>query len=80
MGVNRIDGRFTMIWVECGGPPVVPPTRRGFGSSVIKSMAELSLDGEVELDFAPSGLIWRLACPLIKVYDKGEIRVGGEHI
>jgi PAS domain S-box-containing protein len=78
-GVNRIDGRFTMIWVECGGPPVAPPTRRGFGSNVIKSMAELSLDGQVELDFAPSGLIWRLACPLIKVYDKGEIRVGGEH-
>jgi len=79
-GVDRIDGRFTMIWVECGGPPVVAPARRGFGSKVIKSMAELSLDGGVDLDFAPSGLIWRLACPLTKVYDKGEIRVDGEQI
>jgi PAS domain S-box-containing protein len=79
-GVEWNDDRFTMNWVECGGPPVVARTRQGFGSKVIKSMAELSLDGEVDLDFAPAGLIWRLACPLTKVYDKAEIRVDGEHI
>ena len=56
-------GRFTMSWLERDGPPVTAPPRRGFGSTVIKSMAELSLDGTVQLDFAPSGLMWRFACP-----------------
>jgi len=76
VGNGEIDGRFTIDWIESGGPNVVAGTRRGFGSTVIKSMAELSLGGEVELDFAPSGVIWRLACPLTKVLDKGGI-LGG---
>jgi PAS domain S-box-containing protein len=66
------DEQFTISWIERGGPPVVAPTHRGFGSTVIKSMAELSLDGEVQLEFAPSGLIWRLACPATKILDTGE--------
>jgi PAS domain S-box-containing protein len=65
------DDRFTISWIEHGGPPVVAPAHRGFGSTVIKSMAELSLEGEVEVDFAPSGLIWRLACPVRRILDAG---------
>lgn len=61
------DQRFTVVWIESDGPPVVPPSQRGYGSTVIKSMAELSLDGRVALDFAPSGLRWRLDCPAGKV-------------
>jgi PAS domain S-box-containing protein len=64
--------RFMMSWIERGGPPVPRPTHRGFGSTVVKSMAELSLDGEIQLDFAASGLIWRLACPVTKILDTGE--------
>jgi hypothetical protein len=30
-------------------------------------MAESSFDGDVDLDFAPTGLRWRLVCPLSKV-------------
>jgi hypothetical protein len=41
-------------------------------------MTELSLDGEVQLDFDPSGLIWRLTCPATKILDAGEyIGAGG---
>jgi hypothetical protein len=29
----------------------------------MKEMAERSVDGRVELDFAPSGVTWRLTCP-----------------
>ena len=61
------DERFTISWIESGGPPVAAPSQRGFGSTVIKSMTELSLDGEVQLDFAPSGLIWRLSCPATRI-------------
>jgi PAS domain S-box-containing protein len=55
---------FTMSWTERDGPPVQPPKRRGFGSTVIDSMAKLATDGEIELDYAPSGLAWRLRCPM----------------
>jgi two-component sensor histidine kinase len=54
---------LTMSWTERDGPPVSPPERRGFGSTVIDSMAKATVGGEVELDYAPSGLVWRLACP-----------------
>jgi PAS domain S-box-containing protein len=54
---------FTMSWAENEGPPVVTPTRRGFGSTVISKMAKHSLDGEVALYYARSGLMWQLTCP-----------------
>jgi PAS domain S-box-containing protein len=57
---------FTMIWTERDGPPVQPPKRRGFGSTVIDSTAKLATDGQVQLDYAPSGLVWRLRCPAAK--------------
>jgi PAS domain S-box-containing protein len=59
--------RFAMSWIERRGPRVGAPAHRGYGSTVIKSMAELSLDGEVQLDFAPSGLSWRLTCPAPRI-------------
>jgi PAS domain S-box-containing protein len=51
---------FTMSWVERDGPPVSAPKRRGFGTVVMQEMAEDSVDGTVDLDYAPSGLTWRL--------------------
>ena len=68
------DERFAMSWTERGGPPVVAPRRSGFGSTVVKTMTELSLDGEVQLEYAPSGLIWRLVCPAAKALEKGVLR------
>jgi two-component sensor histidine kinase len=58
-----IDGdTLTMSWTERGGPPVCAPKRRGFGTIVMETMAERSVDGKVDLDYAPSGLVWRLTC------------------
>jgi two-component sensor histidine kinase len=54
---------FTMSWAERGGPPVSPPEQRGFGSTVTETMAERTLGGKVDLDYAPSGVTWRLTCP-----------------
>jgi PAS domain S-box-containing protein len=65
-------GHFMMSWNERGGPLVVVPDHRGYGSTVIKSMAELSLDGDVELDFDPSGLSWRLKCPPSRILGDAE--------
>ena len=54
---------LTMSWTEHEGPPVSAPERRGFGTVVIEGMAERSLCGTVDLDYAASGLTWRLTCP-----------------
>ena len=60
----QFDGDiFAMSWTERNGPPVSPPERRGFGSTVIASMAKRTVAGEVDLDYAPSGVTWRLTCP-----------------
>jgi two-component sensor histidine kinase len=54
---------LTMSWTECGGPHVSPPERRGFGTVVTQEMVERSVDGNVDLNYAPPGLTWRLTCP-----------------
>jgi PAS domain S-box-containing protein len=60
----RIDGdAFHMSWVECDGPVVSVPTRRGFGTVVMEAMAERTVGGKVDLDYAPSGVLWSLTCP-----------------
>ena len=60
----RLEGDiFMMSWTERNGPPVSPPARDGFGSTVVGSMVERSVGGAVELNYAPSGLIWRVTCP-----------------
>ena len=53
---------FAMSWIESGGPPVAEPTRRGFGSTVIDGMLRMSLGCDAEVDFAPTGLVWRIGC------------------
>jgi PAS domain S-box-containing protein len=55
---------FTMMWSEFGGPRVQAPVARGFGSIVTSTMIEQAVKGHVQIDYASSGLIWRLVCPL----------------
>ncbi len=67
----RLNGdEFTIGWAECEGPSVEAPKRHGFGSTVISMVAKASVDGDVELDYAPSGLIWRLKCSADKVLEQ----------
>jgi PAS domain S-box-containing protein len=48
--------RLLMSWEESGGPPVVLPTRRGFGSRLIERHLALEFGGDATLDFKTSGL------------------------
>lgn len=57
-------GTFEIRWAEHDGPPVVPPEAKGFGSTVIDQVTRSVLDAEVQLDYAPDGVKWRLACAL----------------
>ncbi|MGZ6020215.1 MAG: PAS domain-containing protein [Phenylobacterium sp.] len=51
-------------WRETGGPPVVAPTRRGFGSRLIERSLQGQLGGEATLDYAPDGVRCRIRLPL----------------
>ncbi len=58
------DGdRIGIRWQEEGGPPVSPPTRRGFGSRVLESGLAHELGGTVSLDFRPHGLLCVIDLP-----------------
>ena len=62
---------LTMSWTERDGPTVSAPKRRGFGTIVMEAMAARSVGGEVRLDYAPSGLTWRLTCPAVNALESG---------
>jgi len=67
----RLDGDdFSIGWTECDGARVEPPKRHGFGNMVISTVAKASVDGDVELHYAPTGLIWRLKCSADKVLER----------
>lgn len=49
-------GALTLRWEESGGPPVIPPSRSGFGTRLIRTSVESQLDGTVDYDWAAGGL------------------------
>lgn len=58
------DERFVVEWRESGGPPVHQPTRKGFGQTVITRSLQYSSTGGAEVEYAPEGLICRIALPV----------------
>lgn len=56
--------RLRMRWQEFGGPPVEPPTRRGFGSRLIEDGLSRELGGQVRILFEPKGVICTADAPL----------------
>jgi PAS domain S-box-containing protein len=59
-----LPARFVLLWREAGGPPVTPPTRRGFGSRLIERLLAQDMEGEVTLSFAPEGVVCSIDAPL----------------
>jgi CheY-like chemotaxis protein len=50
-------------WKESGGPPVQPPSRRGFGTTIIERSIPFDLNGEAELRFDLLGVSARFVIP-----------------
>src|SRR5262249_32286740 len=47
---------FTFRWEELGGPPVNPPTEKGFGSAVLEQVMADYCDRPPRIEFAPTGI------------------------
>jgi two-component sensor histidine kinase len=52
--------QFNFEWRESGGPPVMEPTRRGFGSRLIEKVLGSYFGGQGELAYEPEGVRFRL--------------------
>lgn len=58
------ETKLLLRWCEDGGPPVVAPTRTGFGSRLIERSLARELAGEVHLLFAPTGVVCTIEAPV----------------
>jgi PAS domain S-box-containing protein len=67
------DDLFKMNWTERNGPPVRPPARRGFGTTVLESMAKQAVDGTVQLEYDTAGVAWHLTCPAANALESGSV-------
>jgi two-component sensor histidine kinase len=56
--------KLRLVWTEAGGPPVVAPVQRGFGSRLIERSARDQLGGEATVDFLPRGVVYTVTCAL----------------
>ncbi|WP_411903934.1 sensor histidine kinase [Methylorubrum thiocyanatum] len=61
---RRPELSLSLRWSESGGPPVTPPTRRGFGSRLIERSLARELAGRVELLYEPDGVVCIIEAPV----------------
>lgn len=58
VGCVNNDGNVIITWTERGGPTVVAPgERKGFGSKLLSSSISGRLDGEMDVDWQPEGIV-----------------------
>jgi PAS domain S-box-containing protein len=58
---SNSSNRFSFRWQERGGPPVRPPTRKGFGSVVLEEAMTEHFDEPPRIDFAIAGVTYELS-------------------
>lgn len=55
--------RLLLHWEEKDGPPVTPPSRKGFGSRVLERGLAHELAGTVQLDYRSGGVVCTMNIP-----------------
>src|SRR5262249_51077766 len=55
--------RIEVAWVETGGPKVIAPTRRGFGTKLFRHALD-PFHGIIETKYQADGLICSISCSL----------------
>ena len=56
-------GACNIEWTESGGPPVTPPSRRGFGSVLIDRSIPFDLGGESKIQYNAEGVAAQFRIP-----------------
>lgn len=56
-------GNCELVWTETGGPPVTPPTRKGFGSVLIDRSIPFDLGGKSNVDYLKEGVRAEIRIP-----------------
>ncbi len=66
------DGGLRLDWHEQGGPPLSgPPSRRGFGATLIEATMRRQLGGDMRLDWRPDGLRIEMELPAAQLRWRG---------
>ncbi len=56
--------QLRLSWHESGGPPVDPPSFKGFGRRLIERGLAQDLNGEVRLAYEPTGVVCEIVMPV----------------
>ena len=73
--VGDARNRLFIRWEESGGPPVLTPQRKGFGTVVLERMALQIADASTSLRFSTPGVVWYLEAPLRSFCDQSAIQL-----
>jgi two-component sensor histidine kinase len=66
--VDEVEGvrKLHLEWRERGGPPVSAPQHQGFGTTLLQRILPMQCKAEVEVQYNPEGLRFRMQAPLIE--------------
>lgn len=72
--VTGAEGKpeLEIVWLETAGPPVVPPSSRGFGTKLIEISLVRGLNAKVNREFLSTGVRCEISVPFAE--DIGRIR------
>ena len=71
-------GDLRIEWRELGGPPVMPPQRRGFGSVIVEQTVPFELRGEARVQYLTQGVHGTFLIPASHIGEASEDEVRTE--
>jgi light-regulated signal transduction histidine kinase (bacteriophytochrome) len=67
-------GNLIFVWQEKGGPPVSPPRRKGFGTTIITRSVPYDLGGQASIDYGVDGVRAQFCIPARHVSEQRDVR------
>jgi light-regulated signal transduction histidine kinase (bacteriophytochrome)/CheY-like chemotaxis protein len=67
-------GDLVITWQEVGGPPVSPPRRKGFGTTIVNRSVPYDLGGRARIDYHPDGVRAEFCIPARHVSEPRNVR------
>ncbi|HEX2653076.1 MAG TPA: HWE histidine kinase domain-containing protein [Xanthobacteraceae bacterium] len=67
LDMSAAEPMFRLSWSEHGGPPVLPPARRGFGELLVRRIAPRDVAGRGRVSYDADGFSYELEAPLHEI-------------